>query len=243
MRLLRSTLMLLYRIWFYVLVVLAILLLFPALLIGISRESWYPFFYRVARLWSRIILYGMGFRPVVKKGYKLKYENSYMLVANHTSMTDIMMMLHLSKTPFVFVGKRELARLPVFGYFYRRTCILVDRGNARSRHQVFVESRKRLEKGLSICIFPEGGVPDDFEIVLDEFKDGAFRLAIEHKIPVVPVVLYDNKQRFPFRFNKGGPGIMRALVHSSIPTDQMKVEQKRTLKDEVRKIILDELLK
>lgn len=241
MRLLRYPLLLLYRIWFYLLVVAAIIVLFPALAIGISREKWYPFFYRVARVWSRIILYGMGFRPVINRKYTLQYENSYMLVANHTSMTDIMLMFHLSRTPFVFVGKRELARLPVFGYFYRRTCILVDRGNARSRHQVFVESRKRLERGLSVCIFPEGGVPDDFELVLDSFKDGAFRLAIEHQIPVVPIVFYDNKRRFPYRMDVGGPGLMRALIHSSIPTHGMKVEDKRQLKERVRAIILEEL--
>ncbi|HBK82377.1 MAG TPA: 1-acyl-sn-glycerol-3-phosphate acyltransferase, partial [Flavobacterium sp.] len=61
------------------------------------------------------------------------FENgkSYMLVANHTSMTDIMLMLCLVRNnPFVFVGKAELAKIPVFGFFYKRTCILVDRSNS-----------------------------------------------------------------------------------------------------------------
>ena len=49
-----------------------------------------------------------------------------------------------------------------------------------------LEAQKRLNRGLSVCIFPEGGVPYDESIVLDTFKDGAFRLAIEHQIPIVP---------------------------------------------------------
>jgi hypothetical protein len=57
---------------------------------------------------------------------------------------------------------------------------------------------------MSICIFPEGGVPEE-SVELDTFKDGAFKMAIAHQIPVVPIIFYDNKKRFPFRFFSGGP--------------------------------------
>src|SRR5690606_20438248 len=108
-------------------------------------------------------------------------------IANHTSMTDIMLMLAVVKdNPFVFVGKQELAKIPLFGFFYKRTSILVDRKNTKSKQEVFEQAQKRLAQGLSICIFPEGGVPDE-NIILDEFKDGAFRLAIDHQIPIVPI--------------------------------------------------------
>ncbi len=164
-----------------------------------------------------------------------------MYVANHTSMIDIMLMLHVTNNPFVFVGKAELAKIPLFGFFYKRTCILVDRGNARSRHNVFLESQKRLQRGLSVCIFPEGGVPDDESIVLDEFKDGAFRLAIEHQIPIVPMTFHDNKKRFPYSFFNGGPGRMRAVVHQAVSTEKSTMEDKRELKERVRAIIWNEL--
>lgn len=64
---------------------------------------------------------------------------------------------------------------------------MVDRSSARSRSAVYLRAKKRLDSGLSICIFPEGGVPDDEDILLDTFKDGAFRLAIEYGIPIVPM--------------------------------------------------------
>lgn len=231
----------LYRIWFYVLVTLPILILFPVLIISISKESWYPFFFRLARIWAKFILMGMGFYPKVKRAVKFEKGKSYMLVANHTSMADIMLMLYVSKNPFVFVGKKELAKFPVFGYFYKKTNILVDRDSAKSRHNVYIRAQNKLDQGLSVCIFPEGGVPEP-EIVLDEFKDGAFRLAIEHKIPVAPMTFHDNKKRFSYKFFTGGPGVMRVKVHELIATDSLTLEDKSALRDEVRNIIESELL-
>src|SRR5690606_40937551 len=73
--------------------------------------------------------------------------------------------------------------------------------------------RSRLKQGLSICIFPEGGVPDS-SILLDDFKDGAFRLAIDHQIPIVPITFYDNKKRFSYKFLSGSPG-KRSEEHTS----------------------------
>ncbi len=239
---LRYILMPLYRVWFYILVALPIIVLFPFLVLSVLSEKTYSYFYKMARLWSAIIIYGMGCWPVIKREQEMVKGQSYMLVANHTSMTDIMMMLLISKNPFVFVGKAELAKIPLFGFFYKRTNILVDRSNPRSRKAVFDRASARLDAGVSICIFPEGGVPDDLDVVLDTFKDGAFRLAIEHQIPVLPVTLFDNKKRFPFHFFHGGPGRMRALTHVSIATDGMKLpDDKVRFRESVKNIILTTL--
>lgn len=242
MRGIRLVLILLWRIWFYALMAIPILMMFPFLVISSSREKWYPAFFFMARIWAAVILYGMGLFPKIKRGPKLKEGQSYMLVANHTSMTDIMLMLVTIKNPFVFVGKKELAKIPLFGFFYKRTCILVDRGNQRSRKAVFDRAQKRLSEGTSICIFPEGGVPDDRSIILDKFKDGAFRLAIDHQIPIVPITFYDNKKRFSYKFFSGSPGIMRVKIHSFIPTKGKTQLDKKDLREETRAVILEELL-
>ena len=163
-------------------------------------------------------------------------------MANHTSMLDIMLMLVVSKNPFVFVGKKELVKIPVFGFFYKRVCIMVDRDDVKSRTGVYLRAQRRLDQGLSICIFPEGGVPDE-RVLLDEFKDGAFRMAIAHKIPVVPIVFYDNKKRFSFTFLSGGPGKLRVKVKQFFETGILGVEDKSTLREEVRQTILDELMR
>lgn len=241
MHILRKIAVALWKVWFYFLMLVVILILSPLLIISILKETWYGMFFRLAQIWARTIMLLMGLFPKVTREEKFVRGKGYMLVSNHTSMMDILLMLHLAKSPFVFVGKAELAKLPLFGFFYKRTCILVDRGNARSRKQVFDQAQRRLSQGFSICIFPEGGVPDDTSIVLDTFKDGAFRLAINHKLPIVPMTFYDNKKRFPYSFFEGEPGVMRAKVHSFIPTEGMTQDDKKPLREQTRAIILEEL--
>jgi len=183
----------------------------------------------------------MGFIPKVNRMQRTKKGVSYMFVANHTSMIDIMLMFYVVKNPFVFVGKKELAKIPLFGFFYKRTCILVDRNNAESKRNVFAAAQNRLEKGLSVCIFPEGGVPDE-KIILDTFKDGAFRLAVAYQIPIVPITFFDNKTRFSYTFFKGSPGILRAKVHPFVETKGTTLKEKRVLKEKVRELILKDLI-
>src|SRR5680860_864265 len=232
----------LYRIWFYILVTLPIIVFFPFLLLATLSEKWYPQFFWMARnLWATPILYGMGCPPEIEREQKMERQKSYMLVANHTSMLDIMLMLYISENPFVFVGKKELVKIPLFGFFYKRVCILVDREDTKSRTGVYRRAQKRLNQGLSICIFPEGGVPDNETVLLDTFKDGAFKMAVAHAIPVVPVTFYDNKKRFSFTFYSGGPGRVRAKVHHFFETGIFGEGDKTTLREEVRAIIMNEL--
>lgn len=232
---------LLWRIWFYLLMGVIIVLFFPLLLLSVLREKWYPFFFRLAQLWARGVLLGMGFFTIVKKEQTFKKGESYMLIANHTSMADIMLMLVVAKNPFVFVGKKELSKIPLFGFFYKRTCILVDRENSKSRLAVYERAQKRLNQGLSICIFPEGMVPEDESIVLSEFKDGAFRLAIEHQIPIIPITFYDNKKRFSYTFFSGSPGLMRVKIHEFIPTQGFTVDDKKAIRTKAWDVIYSEL--
>ncbi|WP_405294603.1 lysophospholipid acyltransferase family protein [Algibacter sp. Ld11] len=230
----------LYRIWFYILVGLPIIILFPILLVSIAKEAWYPLFFRIARVWAKIILVGMGFAYKIDREETPDRSKSYMFVANHTSMVDIMLMLVSVKNPFVFVGKAELSKIPLFGFFYKRTCILVDRSSAKSRQAVFLRAQRRLKTGVSICIFPEGGVPEE-HIDLDTFKDGAFRLAINHQIPVVPITFADNKKRFSYTFFSGGPGRMRVKMHKFISTEGLTIKETRELNDASREIIFNQL--
>jgi 1-acyl-sn-glycerol-3-phosphate acyltransferase len=232
----------LWRIWFYIMMALPILVMFPFLVISTLKETWYPYFFVMARIWAKCILYGSGFYYKIDREQELDPEKSYMFVANHTSMTDIMLMLAVVRNPFVFVGKKELTKIPLFGFFYKRTCILVDRGNSKSRLEVFQMAQKRLKQGLSICIFPEGGVPDDESVLLDDFKDGAFRLAIDHQIAIAPMTFPDNKKRFSYTFFSGSPGLMRVKTHIPIETKNLTQEDKKQLKEKTRNLILKQLM-
>ena len=103
----------LYRVWFYILVTLPILLFFPLLLLfTISEKTYHQFFWLARNFWAVPILYGMGCFPKIERQQRMEKGKSYMLVANHTSMLDIMLMLIVSRNPFVFVGKKELVSIP-----------------------------------------------------------------------------------------------------------------------------------
>jgi len=239
MKLLKYPLWILYRIWFYILVALPIVILLPILLISISKDKWYPHFFKLARFWAKVILLGMGLNWKIKRDEQLEKGKSYMLIANHTSMLDIMLMLvSVKNNPFVFVGKKELSKIPLFGFFYRKTCILVDRSSAQSRQAVFIRAQKRLKSGLSICIFPEGQVPEPF-VELDEFKDGAFRLAINHQIPIVPMVFHDNKRRFSYTFFSGGPGLLRVSSLPLLTTQNLNIQDTKGLNNKARNLLLE----
>lgn len=241
MRPLKIIFWVLWRVWFYILVALPIVVLFPFLFLSILKERWYHYFFTLARIWAKVILFGMGFRYTVETLQAPDPSKSYMFIANHTSMTDIMLMLVVVRNPFVFVGKKELAKIPLFGFFYKRTSILVDRGNKKSRFEVYQRAQRRLDMGLSICIFPEGGVPEE-HIALDAFKDGAFRLAIEHQIPIVPITFFDNKERFSYTFLSGSPGKMRVKIHPFIATQGLPPESKKEIKEQAHQLLLNDLV-
>jgi len=242
MRYIKMAAILLWRIWFYILLVVPIVIMLPVLIVFTTSERFYPQYFVCARIWATIILYGMGFWVMVDAVQIPEKHKSYMLVANHTSMLDIMLMLVVIKQPFVFIGKKELSRIPVFGFFYKRTCILVDRKNQQSRKAAFLEAQRRLKQENSVCIFPEGGVPDDVSIVLDPFKEGAFRLAIEHQIPIVPITFHDSKKRFSYRFLSGSPGKLRVKIHEFIPTQGLELKDRKTIKNTTYQLIHDELV-
>jgi 1-acyl-sn-glycerol-3-phosphate acyltransferase len=78
-------------------------------------------------------------------------------------------------------------------------------------------------------------------VVLDEFKDGAFRLAIDHQIPIVPMTFGDNKERFSYTFFSGSPGVMRVKIHPFIETKEKTDADRKAIKEQTRNVILNQL--
>ena len=241
MSLLLKPVYLLWRIWFYLMMGLPLIIFFPIILVTTLKESWYPVFFMIARKWAGFVMYASGFIPLRKNGVFYEKDQSFMFVANHVSMLDIMHMFYTVKNPFVFVGKKELTKIPVFGFFFKRTSIWVDRGDPKSRLEVFNHAQAKIKKGFSICIFPEGGVPEDESLMLDTFKDGAFRLAIEHQLPIVPLVFSDNKKRFPYTFFSGSIGVCRSYILPTTPVNGLDMKNRSELKQQVRNAILNKL--
>ncbi|WP_298781180.1 1-acyl-sn-glycerol-3-phosphate acyltransferase [uncultured Polaribacter sp.] len=213
----------------------------PFLIVLTAKESYYPTFWKMIRIWAKILLYGMGFWLKVTNDEELDRNKSYMFCPNHASLMDPFVLIILSKNPIVFVGKQELVKIPVFGFFYKKVVIMVDRNNPESRKRVYEMAKKRLQNGTSLGIFPEGLVPTE-NVVLAPFKNGAFSLAIEHEMPIVPQVYYDCKRLFSWDIFKGSPGAFRIHQHKFIETKGKNQEDLLYLKEQTFNLIYTDLL-
>ena len=228
--------------WFYTLAAVQTILYFPVLAALLMLPRGYSKLFWIARnIWSRVILHGSGFYLSFEDTHKLKTETNCLIIGNHASYMDVFLMFILNKTPFTFVGKKELYSIPIFGYIYKRAAIMVDRSNSKSRYGVYGRANKLLEEGYNICIFPETNYLDETEVLAD-FKHGAFKIAIENNLPIIPVVMFDCKLKFPWYPIFGQPGQLRAKVLDKIEVNGLTEGDIPGLIDKTRKIMRDELL-
>jgi len=241
MKFLKIPFLLIWRVWFYILIFITILIMVPFLLVLTSKEEYYPTFWKMVRLWAKVLIYGMGFRLKIQADEVLDRKKSYMFCPNHASLMDPFVLIALSKNPIVFVGKQEFVKIPIFGFFYKRVVIMVDRTSPKSRKRVYEMAKKRLQNGVSMAIFPEGLVPTE-NVILAPFKNGAFSLAIEYEIPIVPQVYLDGKRLFSWDFFKGGPGVFRIRQHKFIQTKDLEQSDMQKLKEKTFNIIYNDLV-
>ena len=166
--------------WFYFLAGIQVVLYFPFLVIVLLLPKAYTKLFWIARnIWARIVLHGSGYYVEVENKDKLKSETNCLIIANHSSHMDVFLMLIANKKPFMFVGKKELYSIPLFGYIYKRAAIMVDRSDPKSRFEVYGKANEMLKRGYNVCIFPESHYLDD-TILLADFKRGAFKIAIDN---------------------------------------------------------------
>ncbi|MFN0256313.1 lysophospholipid acyltransferase family protein [Pedobacter ureilyticus] len=189
--------------------------------------------FRTAHSFMAAALSGIFFNFNFEK--KLDKKQTYIFCANHTSNLDIIIMCTLARGRYHFMGKEELMKNPVLGIFFKTIDIAVSRASKISSFRAFKKAAENLENGMSLIIFPEGKIDDAYPPVLQDFKSGPFRLAIEKNIPIVPVsiknvwkIMWDDGTKYGTR-----PGIIDVYVHEPILTSTLAVENDDVLKEEV----------
>ena len=215
--------------------ILTLIFFLPVYLLSIRKEH-YRACYFFIRLWAIGIFYGMGFRykMFLKTDKKIDPKQPYVIISNHTSIMDIMLPCILFPNhPLCYVGKKELVNIPIFGTVYKRVCVMVDRSSARSRADVYRRCAERMQQGHSVVIFPEGGVPDDTHIILDQFKDGAFILASKHQFPIAVLSFKGLKEMFPFDNSKGYPGVVKVFLNDILQPDSTLKDLKEKSYDQI----------
>lgn len=228
--------------WFFALLGLGFVILFPWFLVTLSHKKLYPaaHFGRKVWGWFLMILSGLWLRVKFEVPYDRK--KTYVIVANHASYVDIPAITCGLPGYFNFMAKAELARIPVFGRFFRTIDIGVDRKKTSDAANAFKKANKQLtEDSVSIVIFPEGTI-GPWVPALGRFKDGPFKAAIASGVHILPVTLPDNWIKVPeFGPVAARPGLLRMYVHRPIPCAHLKPHEAEDLKQKVFHIIESKL--
>ena len=229
-----------WRLWFLISFIIAFVIFIPSLFFFTAIVKNNLSVNYISKYWSSMFMIMSGIFWRVQFEEKLDPNKRYIFCPNHTSTLDIPLVSAAIPLPLLFMGKKELASIPIFGYFYKKNSIIVDRSKIRDSYAAFVKAGEKLDKGLNVCIFPEGGIPPS-KIFLKKFKNGAFKLALEKDIYIVPITLADNKRNFPQEYYKGFPGIVRVKVHKPIKVGSEDKNPVESLNTCVYNTIFDQL--
>lgn len=236
---------LLYSIWCAVWITVLYLLLFPIQYICLQREAWKPAAHRINSIWGKLFFFGIGMPVRVEYRFRPDRKQAYVFCANHFSYLDIAMMGVVIENYYSFVGKSEVKKIPLLGYMFAKLHIQVTREEAKSRAYSLNKCIRTLAKGRSIVIFPEGGIrAKQPPKMAHPFKDGAFTMAIQQQVPIVPISLLNNYKILPDKKKMRMHHMaLRVVVHEPILTQGMTQEDVESLKEQTFRIIDAELMK
>lgn len=221
---------------------LLFLLFLPLLLIPIIFPKQFQLIGVFNRWWAKL-LFAFTFLPFqVDCRARLDPAKQYIFCPNHFSYLDIPT-LGLNPINTIFVGKSEMANIPLFGFMYSRLHITVDRSKLKSKFISLQRSLQALEEGKSLVIYPEGGIRTHHPPQIAKFKDGAFRAAIEKQVAIVPVSIPYNWIIMPDPPKYLYPRKIKVIFHEPIETKGMTLQNQDELKERVFEIIQSELQK
>lgn len=219
---------------------LGLVTLYPVFRILLWNEKTFGLAFKLMRFWAAWILYVPGIIVRIKGKHNLKgLPKATVFCANHFSYLDIPVSYRVNPNYFVYMGKAELRKAPLFSVFFERMNILVERKKNVGAHKAFGNAREHLEKGHGVFLYPEGTISKKAPRMLD-FKNGTFKLAIETQAPIVPVTFVSNFKRLQtggYFKAFGGPGISKVIIHPPIYTEGLNEADYVSLRDKVYSII------
>jgi 1-acyl-sn-glycerol-3-phosphate acyltransferase len=198
----------------------ATIVIIGCLLGGDRFFSYYP-----GMLWSRLTCL-LTLCPVKIKGREnIQKGRSYVFVSNHQSAYDIFMIYGHLGAPIKWMMKKGLAKIPFVGYACRMAgFIFVDTASARSAQRSVSEAESKLRHGRSLIVFPEGARTPDGH--LGRFKRGAYQIAVDLQLPLIPITLNGPYHVMPIRSWHIRPHRMEMIIHPPVMPIPKKTNEK-----------------
>lgn len=190
----------------------------------------------VATRWARILARLTPMAVSVQGAEHADRKRTYVVVCNHQSLYDIMLVYGWLHLDLKWVMKQELRKIPGVGIGCEKAGhIFIDRNNPRQARACVKQALERLGDGVGILFFAEGTRSLDGKLL--PFKKGAFRLAIEQQLPLLPVTLRGTREILPAKTIRLFPGRAAMLIHPAIETQGMELGQLDELLDLTRQTI------
>jgi 1-acyl-sn-glycerol-3-phosphate acyltransferase len=191
-------------------------------------------------IWSRLNSILVPMLVKVSGRENVDRHTSYIILTNHQSAYDIFLVYGWMGIDIKWIMKKELRKVPGLGFGSEKVGhIFLDRSNSRAALRSLEEARKKLVNGTSVVIFPEGtrsktGVPGPF-------KRGAFKLALDLKLPILPVTLINTRKILPYGSINILPGRVGMVIHRPIDISGFNDENMNELIERVRNQICSAL--
>ena len=192
----------------------------------------------LGRTWIRWILRTFGIRVAVEGLEHVPARAPVIFMSNHQSQIDIAAIIDTlpPSVSWRFVAKKELVRVPVFGWCLVTTGqIIVDRGDREKAVASLHRAAERIRGGASVIVFPEGTRSPSGS--LRPFKSGPFHLALEAQVPIVPITVSGSQRITPKGSVQVHAGTVKIVFGKPIPTRGVRLEERGQLKARVREAI------
>ncbi len=178
--------------------IVTFLIILPLSLISylIPEPGGTHFLIRISRVWMRVWLFLIGCPFRVKGKEHFEKGKSYIVTCNHNSLLDIPLSSPFIPGPNKTIAKMSFAKVPLFGLYYAKGSVLVDRKSEKSRRVSFEKMKWVLRTGMHMCIYPEG-TRNRTSDPLKPFYNGAFKLACETNTDIIPAVISGTKEAVP----------------------------------------------
>jgi 1-acyl-sn-glycerol-3-phosphate acyltransferase len=210
-----------------------------AILISIFNRYSPMIYGGVTRTWSKMILMAANIRAEVSGRENIKPGASYIVISNHQSHLDIPLLVYNLPLRLTFLAKKELFKIPFFGWGMQAAGILkIDRSNKSKAIQTLKDAERIiLDKKFSVIAFPEGTRSSDGKI--HEFKKGSFVLAIGTGLPVLPVSVRGTYDMLPKKKIRIRPGKVRVKIYEPIDSKDYTFENRHELVLRTHRIITE----